>query len=110
MALTGTQTLILALMAALGTAATRFAPFLLFPESKEIPPVVLFLGKYLPPAMMGLLIVYCLKDVSLTAAPHGAPEMIAIALIALVHLKFRNVLLSVLGGTALYMVLLQFVF
>ena len=69
-----------------------------------------YLGKVLPPAMMGLLVAYCLKDVSLITAPHGIPEAIALAAVVGLHLWKRNVLLSIAGGTVLYMVLVQAVF
>ena len=72
--------------------------------------VVAYLGKVLPPAMMGLLVVYCLRSISWLSAPHGAPELIAIAAVAGLHLWKRNVLLSIAGGTVLYMVLVQAVF
>ena len=72
--------------------------------------MVLYLGRVLPPAMMGLLVVYCLKNVTWTAAPHGLPELLAIAAVALVHVWKGNVLLSIAGGTVLYMVLVQVVF
>lgn len=95
---------------ALGTMITRFTPFLLFPEKKEPPKIILYLGKVLPPAMMGLLVVYCLKSISITSAPHGLPELIAIAVIVLLHKWKNNVLLSIGGGTLVYMVLVQAVF
>ena len=108
--LTPGQTLCIVLMVMLGTMCTRFLPFFLSPENRDPPAVVLYLGKVLPPAMMGLLVVYCLKDVAWTAAPHGLPELLAIAAVALVHVWKGNVLLSIAGGTVLYMVLVQAVF
>lgn len=110
MHLTAVQTVIMILAIALGTMITRFTPFLLFPERKEPPKIILYLGRVLPPAMMGLLVVYCLKAVSLTEAPHGLPELIAIAVIFLLHKWKGNVLLSIGGGTLVYMVLVQAVF
>lgn len=110
MYLTATQTLVMILAMSLGTALTRFVPFLLFPQGKELPAVIVYLGKVLPPAMMGLLIIYCLKDVSVLAAPHGLPELIAIAVVVLLHVWRRNVLLSLAVGTGLYMFLVQAVF
>ena len=110
MQLTASQTIIMILAIALGTLITRFTPFLLFPEKKEPPKIILYLGKVLPPAMMGLLVVYCLKSVSITATPHGLPEIIAIAVIVLLHKWKNNVLLSIGGGTLVYMVLVQAVF
>jgi branched-subunit amino acid transport protein AzlD len=110
MYLTPVQTIVMILAVAAGTQLTRWLPFWLFPEKKEPPAVVEYLGRMLPAAMMGLLVVYCLKGVSWTAAPHGAPELIAIAAVALLHKWRGNVLLSIAGGTALYMLLVQVVF
>ena len=110
MHLTSAQTLIIILCVAAGTQITRWLPFLLFPEHRQPPAVIAFLGKVLPPAMMGLLVVYCLKGVSLTASPHGLPEAIAITVIVLLHRWRGNVLLSIAGGTAAYMLLIQTVF
>ena len=105
MTLTPLQTLGIILAVAAGTQLTRWLPFWLFP-----PAVVAYRGKVLPPAMMGLLVVYCLRSISWLSAPHGAPELIAIAAVAGLHLWKRNVLLSIAGGTVLYMVLVQAVF
>ncbi|MBS4784530.1 MAG: branched-chain amino acid transporter permease [Clostridiales bacterium] len=110
MPLTGTETWIMILAVALGTMFTRFTPFLLFPDSKEPPQVVIYLGRVLPPAMMGLLVVYCLKGVSLTSGSHGIPEAAAILLTGLLHLRWRSTLLSIGAGTVLYMVLVQLIF
>lgn len=100
---------IVAAMAA-GTLITRFLPFLLFPAGKETPKFVDFLGKTLPFATMGLLVVYCLKEVSFTAAPHGIPEALAILLIVVLHRLKGNSLLSIGAGTVFYMFLVQQVF
>ena len=110
MPLTTVQILVIILAVSLGTQITRWLPFLLFPESKHPPKVVLYLGKVLPPAMMGLLVVYCFKNVSWLSGSHGAPELLATAAVVGLHLWKKNVLLSIAGGTALYMVLLQVVF
>ena len=104
------QTLVIILVTAFGIQTTRWLPFLLFPEKKEPPAWVIYLGHVLPPAMMGLLVVYCLKDVSWAAAPHGLPEIISIAVVAVLHKWKGNVLLSIGGGTVLYMLLVQMVF
>lgn len=92
------------------TAALRALPFLLFPAGKETPPLIRYLSGVLPSAVMGMLVVYCLKSVSITKAPHGLPEFLAIAAVVLVHKWKHNMLLSILGGTLLYMVLVQVVF
>ncbi len=107
MFLTPWQTLVMILAITLGTMLTRFLPFLLFPEGKKRPETIDYLGKVLPPAMMGLLVVYCLKDVSLTGALHGIPEGAAILFIVLIHRRKHNVLLSIGAGTALYMLLIR---
>ena len=110
MHLTPLQTVMIILAVALGTIATRFVPFLLFPDSKKPPKVIVYLGKVLPAAMMGLLVVYCFKNVSLVNSPHGIPELIAVAAIVVLHRWKNNVLLSIGGGTAVYMALVQLVF
>ena len=110
MTLTTTQALVIVGAVTLGTIITRFLPFLLFPDNKPIPKVVEYLGRTLPAAMIGLLVVYCLRNVSVVSAPHGLPELISIAVLAALHLWKRNVLLSIGVGTVLYMVLVQVVF
>ena len=97
-------------VAAVCTFATRVAPFLLFNGSKPIPLIIRYLGSTLPPAVIALLVVYCLKNVTWLAPPHGAPEVLAIAAVALLHWRWGNVLVSIAGGTALYMVLVQGIF
>ena len=95
---------------ALVTMALRFLPFLIFNEDRETPPIITFLGKVLPYAIMGMLVVYCLKNVSLIAAPHALPELLSCAVVVLLHLWRRNTLLSIGGGTVCYMILVQLVF
>ena len=95
---------------ALGTMLTRFLPFLVFPGGKETPKFIQYLGKYLPGAVFGLLVVYCLKHVTLFSGSHGIPEAVAIAVVAGLHLWKRQMLLSVAGGTLCYMLLVQLVF
>ena len=93
---------------ALVTAMLRFLPFLVF--RKRTPAYIVYLGSVLPAALIGMLVVYCLKDVSLAEAPHGLPELIAgVAVVALQAWK-RNPLMSILAGTLLYMALIQLVF
>ncbi len=110
MPLTPLQTVIMILAVAAGTQLTRWLPFVLFPENREPPKFITYLGRVLPPAMMGLLVAYCLRNVSLTAAPHGIPEAAALTVVTGLHLWKRNVLLSIGGGTAVYMLLVQTVF
>ena len=95
---------------ALVTAALRFLPFLIFGENRKTPTVIAYLGQVLPFAIMGMLVVYCLKDVSLTSAPFGIPEAIGCAAVAGLHVWKRNTLLSIGAGTVVYMLLVQFVF
>ncbi len=98
--------LIVAALAA-ATLITRFLPFFLFPAGKEQPQFIRYLGKTLPYASMGLLVVYCLKNVEWTSSPFGLPESAAVLCVAgLQHWK-HNVLLSIGGGTVIYMVLVQ---
>ena len=110
MYLTPIQTLAIIFAVAAGTQLTRWLPFWLFPENKEPLPVVAYLGRVLPAAVMGLLVVYCLKNVTWTAAPHGIPELLAILAVVLLHRWRGNVLISIAGGTALYMAMVQLVF
>ena len=110
MTLTTGQALAIVGAVTLGAIITRFLPFLLFPDSRPVPKLITYLGRTLPAAMMGLLVVYCLRNFSVASAPHGLPELISIAVITALHLWKRNVLLSIGVGTALYMVLVQVVF
>ena len=104
------KALAMILVAAVCTFATRVAPFLLFNGKKPIPPIVRYLGAALPPAVIALLVVYCVKNVTWLAAPHGIPELLCIAVTALLHVWKRNNLLSIGVGTVLYMFLVQTVF
>ena len=97
-------------VAALVTAALRFLPFLIFGENRKTHAIITYLGQVLPYAIMGMLVVYCLKDVSVTTAPFGIPEAIGCAAVAGLHIWKRSTLLSIGGGTVIYMLLVQFVF
>ena len=97
-------------MCSLATLITRFLPFLVFSPSRPTPKYVQYLGKALPAAIFGMLVVYCLKNVSFLSGSHGLPELIAIAVTAAIHLWKGQMLLSVAGGTACYMLLVQLVF
>lgn len=99
----------IAVMAAV-TFLTRALPFLLFGRNGKPPRVVLYLGKYLPPAVIAMLIVYCLKDTNFASPAGWAPSLIAGAAVVALHLWKKNDMLSILGGTVLYMVLVQAVF
>lgn len=104
------QTFIMVMIMAVITFLIRGLPFLLFPGNKKTPPYIVYLGKVLPYAIIGMLVVYCLKNVSILSAPFGLPELIACAAIVLVHIWKRNTLLSIGGGTLLYMFLIQVIF
>ena len=97
-------------LCALASILTRALPFLLLSEKKTTPSLVRYLGNVLPAAVFGMLIVYCLKDTQFLSGSHGFPELAGIAATALLHLKFRQMLLSIAGGTAIYMALIQFMF
>lgn len=92
------------------TAALRFLPFVVFSGGKKTPRIVLYLGKVLPFAIMAMLVVYCLKSVSLLSYPFGLPELIGAIIVVLLHIWKRNSLLSIAGGTVCYMLLIQLVF
>ncbi len=97
-------------VAAMVTIALRFLPFLIFREGRATPPLITRLGQLLPNAIMGMLVVYCLKGISLTHAPFGIPEFIGCLTVALLHIWKRNTLLSIGLGTVVYMFLVQTVF
>ena len=108
--MTVTQQLIIIGMVLLGTLITRFLPFLVFPSNKPTPAYVQYLGKALPSAVLGMLVIYCLKNVSIFTGNHGIPELISIALVVFVHMWKKQMLLSILLGTVSYMLLIQYVF
>lgn len=92
------------------TALLRFLPFLAFPGGRKRPQIITYLGTVLPYSVMAMLVIYCLKNVSLIAAPHGIPELLAIVTVVCLHLWKKNTLLSIFGGTVFYMALVQVVF
>ena len=108
--MTTAQTLITIAALVIGTVGTRFLPFLIFPPHKPTPHYVLYLGRMLPYAVMGFLVIFCLKGVSISTSPHGLPEALAILFILALHLWRSNVLLSIGAGTVIYMVLVQYIF
>ncbi|MBQ7800490.1 MAG: branched-chain amino acid transporter permease [Oscillospiraceae bacterium] len=108
--MTLTQEIITIALCVLGTMATRFLPFIVFSGSKPTPKFISYLGKALPAAIFGMLVVYCLKNVNLLAFSFGLPELIAIVFVVALHLWKRQMLLSIAGGTVLYMLLVQLVF
>ena len=88
----------------LGTMLTRFLPFFIFPDNRR------YLGCVLPAAVFGMQVVYCLKDIRLFTGSHGLPELIAVFVVIALHLWKRQMLLSIAGGTFVYMFLVQLVF
>lgn len=98
------------LLCALGTMVTRFLSFLIFKPGSGLPSYVKYLGKVLPSAVFALLVVYCLKDVSLFSGSHGIPEALSMTVTTVLHLWKRQMLLSMAGGTICYMMLVQYVF
>ena len=95
---------LVAVMAAV-TILLRFLPFFVF--SKEMPAYIAYLGKVLPPAIIGMLVIYCLSATDLTAAPFGVPELLASLTVVLMQIWKRNSVLSILAGTVVYMVIIQ---
>lgn len=93
-----------------GTMLTRFLPFLIFPAGKPTPKYIQYLGKVLPAAVFGMLVVYSLKSVNILSGSHGIPELIALAAVTVLHIWKRQMLISIAGGTIVYMLLVQFVF
>ncbi len=108
--MTLTEQMITIAVIVFGTMLTRFLPFLVFPAGKPTPDYIKYLGKVLPAAVFGMLVVYCLKDVSFLTGNHGLPELIAIAVVIALHSWKRQMLLSIAGGTVCYMLLVQMVF
>lgn len=104
------QAILTILVIAVITFFLRALPFFLFPAHIETPKTILYLSRVLPRAMIGLLVVYCLKNVSLNGLNTWLPEVLAIAFIVIIHLIKKNTLISIAGGTIFYMLLVQFVF
>jgi branched-subunit amino acid transport protein AzlD len=105
-----TQQIITIAMVVLATMLTRFLPFIVFPSGKSTPKYIQYLGKVLPAAVFGLLVIYCLKNVDVMTGSRGLPELISIAVVTGLHLWKRNMLISIAGGTLCYMLLVQLVF
>lgn len=110
MTLTPIQTIVIVIMAALGTMITRFLPFILFKDIKSGNSYISYLGEVLPYSAIGLLVVYCLKGVTFSSPENWAPEVIAIICIAVLHSWKENTLLSIGAGTVVYMLLVQNIF
>jgi len=110
MNINSSYTLIAILVIAAVTFIIRIAPFMFFGKGKTTPKYIVYLGKYLPPAVMAMLIIYCLRNVSVSQFPFGMPEALGIGAVAALHLWKRNNLISIIGGTAIYMGCVQFIF
>lgn len=95
---------------ALVTAILRFLPFWIFRNNQKTPPLIAHLGQVLPFSIMGMLVVYCLRDISFSEAPFGIPEILGCGVVTLLHIWKRNTLLSIGIGTVCYMFLVQFIF
>lgn len=110
MSMTTAQHLLIIGMVVLGTVITRVSAFIMFPSNKPTPKYVQYLGKALPSAVLGMLVIYCLKNVSVFTGNHAVPELISIAAVVLVHQWKKQMLLSITLGTVCYMLLIQYVF
>ena len=91
------------------TVLLRFLPFLIFRKGRKTPAYISYLGDVLPQAIIGMLVIYCLKDTSLTAAPFGLPELLSAAAVVAIQVWRRSSLLSILSGTAIYMLLIRLI-
>lgn len=109
-AISASNALLIILVVAAVTFFTRVIPFLFFSGNKKPPQLILYIGRILPPAIMAMLLIYCLRNVRPMQFPHGIPELIALSTVIALHLWKRNNLISILGGTVLYMYLVQAVF
>ncbi len=103
----------ISIIAAVGITSyfLRAFPFLVLnKKNKQVEKYMMYLGKVLPPAVIGILIIFCLKDTNMLKAPYGIPEILSVALVVALHVWRRNSLISILGGTAFYMYLVQKIF
>lgn len=108
--MTGMERLIIIGMVLLGTLLTRFLPFLVFPTGKPVPPYIRYLGRVLPGAVFGMLVIYCLKDIQWLQGGHGLPELLSLGVVLGLQSWRRQMLLSIAGGTACHMLLVQYIF
>lgn len=108
--MTVTEHIVMIGVVALATMLTRFLPFIVFKSDEATPKFLTYLGKALPPAVFGMLVVYCLKGIAPLSYPYGAPELVGVASVVVLHLLFRKMLLSIVGGTAVYMLLVNLIF
>ena len=105
--MTMTQIFIIIAVVVLGTVITRSISFIIFPANRETPPFVAYLGKVLPAAVMGMLVIYCYKAIDFTSSTHGIPEILAGLVVAGLQFWKKNMFISICVGTALYMVLIR---
>lgn len=105
--MTVSQQIIVIAVVVLGTMATRFLPFLVFPPGRPTPEYIKYLGRVLPAAAIGLLVIYSLKDINLLSTTHGLPELVSIAVVVWLHIWKKNMFLSIAAGTILYMILIR---
>ncbi|MEJ8303434.1 branched-chain amino acid transporter permease [Saccharibacillus sacchari] len=107
MIMTVSQQIVMIAVVVLGTMATRFLPFLIFPPGRPTPEYVKYLGRVLPAAAIGLLVIYSLKDINLLSSTHGLPELVSVAVVVWLHIWKKNMFLSIAAGTILYMILIR---
>ena len=94
----------------MGTMLTRFLPFIIFNENRKTPDFILYIGKYLPSAVFGMLVVYCLRNVEVLRGNHALPDENSIVITGILHVRKRQMLVSIAGGTICYMLLMRYVF
>jgi branched-chain amino acid transport protein azlD len=105
--MTTTKLLISIILMSVIIASTRFFPFIVFGNGKQPPKVIMYLGKYLPPAIITAITIYCFKDIKFYELPFGIREIISSLTVVLLHIKFKNTMVSISVGTILYMTLLR---
>lgn len=108
--ITAMDSLTIILVVALCTFVTRALPFLVFKHADELPHRIVYLGRVLPMAIMFCLIVYCLRDTAFFLYPYGIPQLLGVAFVVILHIWKRNNMISIIGGTIAYMIMVQFIF
>lgn len=108
--MSNTRAALIILVVSSVTMLLRFLPFVIFGGGKKTPAYITYLSSVLPYAIMGMLVIYCLRNVSLVTAPHGLPELLAAVVVVGLHLWRKNTLLSIAAGTVVYMFLVQMIF
>lgn len=104
------DTLSIIAVVAVCTFLTRALPFLIFKDTDRIPQIILYLGKVLPMAIMFLLVLYCVRNTAFLKYPYGLPEILGILVVVVLHLWKRNNMISIIGGTVFYMIMVQMIF